>query len=74
MDDLYIKKVLEGDTDVFRYFVGQYKDMAFSLSMSVVKDEFLATDVVQESFMKAFQNLKKCVIRIKESASAAHAS
>ena len=59
MDDLYIKKVLEGDTDAFRYFVGQYKDMAFSLSMSVVKDEFLATDVVQESFMKAFQNLKK---------------
>ncbi|MFV0267264.1 MAG: RNA polymerase sigma factor [Draconibacterium sp.] len=58
MDDLYIKKVLKGDTEAFRYFVGQYKNMAFTISMSVVKDEFLATEVVQESFMKAFQNLK----------------
>ena len=58
MDDLYIKKVLSGDTDAFRYFVKQYKDMAFSISMSVVKNEFTATEVVQESFVKAFQNLK----------------
>lgn len=59
MDDLYIKKVLDGDTEAFRYFVSQYKDMAFTLSMSVVKNEFVATDVVQEAFMKTFQNLKK---------------
>ena len=58
MDDLYIKKVLKGDTDAFRYFVQQYKDMAFSISMSVIKDEYIAVDVVQESFVKAFQNLK----------------
>lgn len=58
MDDLYIKKVLNGDTDAFRYFVKQYKDMAFTISMSVVKDEFMAADVVQESFVRAFQNLK----------------
>jgi RNA polymerase sigma-70 factor (ECF subfamily) len=58
MDDLYIKKVLKGDTDAFRYFVKQYKDMAFTISMSVVKDESIAVDVIQESFVKAFQNLK----------------
>ncbi len=58
MDDLYIKKVLKGDTDAFRYFVSHYKNMAFSVSMSVVKDEFSATEIVQESFVKAFQNLK----------------
>lgn len=58
MDDLYIKKVLKGDTDAFRYFVREYKDMAFTISMSVVKDEYVATDVVQESFVKAFRNLK----------------
>ncbi len=59
MDDLYLKKVIDGDTEAFRYFVSQYKDMAFTLAMSVVKNEFLATDIVQEAFMKAFQNLKK---------------
>ena len=58
MDDLYIKKVLQGDTDAFRYFVRQYKDMAFTISMSVVKDEYVAADAVQESFVKAFQHLK----------------
>ncbi len=58
MDDLYIKKVLGGDTDAFRYFVRQYKDMAFTVSMSVVKNEHTATEVVQESFVKAFQSLK----------------
>jgi len=58
MDNLYIKKVLNGDTDAFRYFVTHYKDMAFTISMSVVKNEFTATEVVQESFVKAFQNLK----------------
>ncbi|WP_372933310.1 RNA polymerase sigma factor [Mariniphaga sediminis] len=58
MDDLYIKKVLKGDTDAFKYFVVQYKDMAFTISMSVVKDEYFAADVVQESFVKAFQHLK----------------
>lgn len=58
MDDLYIKKVLKGDTEAFRYFVSQYKNMAFSISMSIVKNEFTATEVVQESFVKAFQNLK----------------
>ena len=58
MDDLYIKKVLNGDIDAFRYFVTQYKNMAFTISMSVVKNEYTATEVVQESFVKAFQNLK----------------
>jgi len=59
MDNLYIQKVLNGDTDAFRYFVREYKDMAFTLSMSVVKNEITASDVIQESFLKAFQNLKK---------------
>lgn len=59
MDDLYIKKVLNGETEEFRYFVRQYKDMAFAVSMSVVKDENKAAEVVQEAFVKAYQNLKK---------------
>ena len=57
-DELYIKRVLNGDTEAFSYFVTQYKDMAFSVAVSVVKDEFPAADVVQESFIKAFENLK----------------
>jgi len=58
VEDLYIKKVLNGDTEAFRYFVMAYKNLAFSVAVSVVKDEFTAADVVQESFVKAFENLK----------------
>lgn len=58
MDSVYIKKVLDGSTDDFRYFIRKYKDMAFAVAISVVKNEFDAEDVVQESFLKAFRNLK----------------
>jgi len=58
MDDLYIQKVLNGDTEGFRYFISNYKDLAFSVAISVVKDEFWAEEVVQESFIKVFQKLK----------------
>ena len=58
MDNLYIQKVLDGDTESFRYFIKNYKDLAFSVAISVVKDEFWAEEVVQESFIKVFRNLK----------------
>ena len=58
MDNHYIKKVLDGQTEEFRYFIKQYKDLAFSVAFSVVKNEFTAAEVVQESFVKAFENLK----------------
>ncbi|MCA1756264.1 MAG: RNA polymerase sigma factor [Bacteroidales bacterium] len=57
MDELYIKKVLNGDSDAFRYFVHNYKDMAFNIAMSVLKSEFDASDVVQEAFLIAYSRL-----------------
>ncbi|MCU4155379.1 sigma-70 family RNA polymerase sigma factor [Carboxylicivirga sp. A043] len=57
MEDIYIKKVIEGDEQGYRYFIRRYQDMAFSIAVSVVKDEFLAEEVVQESFMKAFEKM-----------------
>lgn len=58
VEELYIKRILNGDTEAFRYFVTSYKDLAFSVAVSMVKDEFNAADVVQESFVKAFVGLK----------------
>lgn len=57
MDDIYIRKVKEGDVEAFRYFIRTYQHMAFSVAISVVKDEFLAEEVVQEAFMNAFQKI-----------------
>jgi RNA polymerase sigma-70 factor (ECF subfamily) len=58
MDEFYIRKVCEGDTEAFRYFVKEYQDMAFSIAVSVVKDPFLAEEVVQDAFLKAFNGLR----------------
>jgi RNA polymerase sigma-70 factor (ECF subfamily) len=57
VEELYIKKVIEGDDQGYRYFIRRYKDMAFSIAVSVVKDEFLAEEVCQEAFMKAFEKM-----------------
>lgn len=58
MDSVYIKKVLNGSSEDFRYFIRKYKDMGFSIAVSVVKNEFDAEEVVQRAFIKAYQNLK----------------
>ena len=57
MDDVFIKKVCAGDQDAFRYFVSKYKDMGFTVALSVVKDAFIAQEVVQDAFVKAYKNL-----------------
>lgn len=57
MDSVCIQKVLNGSTEDFRYLIGKYKDLAFSVAVSVVKNEFEAEEVVQEAFIKAFRNL-----------------
>jgi len=57
MDDVYIRKVLNGDTNAFRFIIIKYKDIGYSLAMSVVKDEFKAQEVLQTSFILAFTKL-----------------
>ena len=59
MEEAYIKRVVEGDVEAFRFLIRKYRHMAFTVAMSVVKDEFAAEEVVQEAFIKAFENLKK---------------
>ncbi len=58
MDSVYINKVLKGSTEDFRFLIRKYKDLAFSVAVAIVKDEFEAEEVVQEAFIKAFQHLK----------------
>jgi len=57
MCESYIKRVLDGDVDAFRHIIRQYQDDAYSLAMSVVKNEHLAKDVTQNAFIKAFSKL-----------------
>ncbi len=57
MDSIYIEKVLNGDIDAFQYFVHQYKNMAYNVAVSILKNEFDAKDAIQEAFVIAFRKL-----------------
>jgi len=57
-DQLYIDKVLIGDTNSFAFLVDKYKDMVFSLALKVVKNREEAEEVSQDTFIKAFRSLK----------------
>lgn len=57
MDDFYIDKVLNGDKDAFRYFIREYKDIAFNLAISIVKDPHITEEVIQDAFIKAYNGL-----------------
>jgi RNA polymerase sigma-70 factor (ECF subfamily) len=65
MDSIYIRKVLDGDTQAFRYFIEQYRDMAYSLAISIVKSVPLAEEVTQDAFVKAYKALPKFEQRSK---------
>jgi len=55
--DQCIQKVISGDSEAFRYIIKSYKDEAYTLALSVVKEEFAAKDVVQNAFIKAYTRL-----------------
>ncbi len=43
--------------DAFRLLVEKYKDVSLSLIFSIVKDEAVAEDILQEAFIKVFHKI-----------------
>ena len=52
-----IRRVQRGDKEAYREIVSGCKDMAFNVAVSILKDEFLAKDAVQNAFVKAYLNI-----------------
>ena len=57
MDSEYIRKVLQGDSRAFRYFIDKYRNLAYSLAISVVKNSAVAEEVTQDAFVNAYKSL-----------------
>lgn len=57
-DNIYIKRVLDGDRNAFAYLVDKYKSMVFSLALRITKDREEAEEIAQDAFIKAYQSLK----------------
>lgn len=59
MDHLYINRILNGETDAFKYLVRNHENLAMRTAMSIVKNETYSKDVVQNSFLQAYESLDK---------------
>ncbi len=56
-DQLYIDKVISGDLSAYTYLVDKHKDMAFSVALRIVRNREDAEEIVQDAFVKAYQNM-----------------
>ncbi|MEM8900608.1 MAG: RNA polymerase sigma factor [Bacteroidota bacterium] len=53
-----IERVKAGEQAAFRELVNNYKDDAFALACSILKDHEWAEDVLQDAFLKVFQKIQ----------------
>jgi len=56
-DKFYIQKVIEGDTESFKYLIERYQEKAFSVAFSILHNQIQCEDAVQEAFIKAYRKL-----------------
>ena len=56
-DQVYIDRVLAGDTNAFAYLIDKYKNMAYTISIKIVKNHEDAEEIAQDSFLKAYKKL-----------------
>jgi len=56
-DQIYIDKVLQGDTNSFSFLIEKYKNMAYTIAIKIVKNKEDAEEIAQDSFLKAFNKL-----------------
>lgn len=59
MDSQILRDAISGDRDALSSLINKYKDTAFNLAISIVKDQEDAKDIIQESFLKVLENIHK---------------
>jgi RNA polymerase sigma-70 factor (ECF subfamily) len=55
---IILDKVINGDIRAFEQLVDQHKNMVFSLCLKMLKNQQLAEEVAQDTFVKAYKSLK----------------
>lgn len=58
MEEIWTQQAADGDLDAFNQLVLKHQDLAYRHALSMLNDGWLAQDVVQEGFVKAFQNMR----------------
>jgi RNA polymerase sigma-70 factor, ECF subfamily len=56
-EETLVKQAVNGDLDAFNQLALDHQDMAYHHALALLGDPYSAEDAVQDSFIKAFQNL-----------------
>lgn len=59
IEKIYIRRILEGDIEVFSLLVSKYQNLVFTICSRVFDNKEEAEDIAQESFIKCYQSLKQ---------------
>jgi RNA polymerase sigma-70 factor (ECF subfamily) len=54
-----IAAILAGDTEIYHQLIRPYERIVYIMSLTYLRNETDAEDVAQETFLRAFQNLRK---------------
>jgi len=57
-DGILVKEYLKGNENAFNELVLRHKDKVFTTIILIVKDQYVAEDLLQETFIKAIRSLK----------------
>lgn len=57
--ELIIAKLKDGDMTAFNVLIDEYKAMAFTLALKLMKNREDAEEVTQDAFLKAYKNIKQ---------------
>jgi RNA polymerase sigma-70 factor (ECF subfamily) len=57
MESRIIEKAITGDKKALTLLIDKYKEIAFNLALSIVKNREDASDITQDSFLKVLENI-----------------
>jgi RNA polymerase sigma factor (sigma-70 family) len=59
MESMLIKKAITGDSEALALLIDKYKNIAYNLAFSIVKNKEDAKDITQDSFLKVLENISR---------------
>lgn len=59
MESTIINKAISGNSEALTVLINEYKDIAYNLALSMVKNKENAKDIVQNSFLKVLENINR---------------
>lgn len=58
-DEQVVERVLAGDTAVYEILMRRYNQRLYRVARSILRDDAEAEDVMQDAYVRAYQNLKQ---------------